>query len=96
MYYAASSQLIPANGYDLAAITGGAIMNTTMINIPQSATFFHVFVTFVSKATVAIGGFRAIISLAGISLDGDEDEPKLVVLPLAIPIPVGWYIPIGH
>jgi hypothetical protein len=38
----------------------------------------------------------AIISLAKIGLDGDEDEPKLVVLPLAIPIPVGWHIPIGH
>jgi hypothetical protein len=63
------------------------------------------FVSFMSKATVAKGGFReiqdvlpdslkkadrAIISLADIGLDGDEDEPKLVVLPLAIPIPVGW------
>jgi hypothetical protein len=38
----------------------------------------------------------AIISLANIGLDGDEDEPRLVVLPLVIPIPVGWYIPIGH
>jgi hypothetical protein len=62
-----------------------------------------------SKATVAMGGFReiqdvlpdslkkadrAIISLADIGLDGDEDEPKLVFLPLAIP--AGWHIPIEH
>jgi hypothetical protein len=86
-------------------------MNTTMINIPHSTTVFHVFITSMSKATVAMGGFReiqdvlpnnlkkadgAIISLAGIGLDGDEDEPKLVVLPLVIPIPVGWHIPIRH
>jgi hypothetical protein len=50
--------IIPANGYGLAAIAGDAIMNTTMIIIPHSATVFHDFVTFMSKATVAIGGFR--------------------------------------
>jgi hypothetical protein len=104
--------IIPANGNDPAAIAGDAIMNnTTMINIPHRATVFHVFVTFMSKATVAMEGFReiqdilpdslkkaggAIISLTDIGLDGDEDEPKLVVLPLAIPIPVGCHIPIGH
>jgi hypothetical protein len=103
--------IIPATGYNLAAIAGDAIMNTAMIIIPHSATVFHVFVTFMSKATVTIGGFReiqevlpdslkkangAIISLADIGLDGDADEPKLVVLPLAIPIPAGWHIPIGH
>jgi hypothetical protein len=86
-------------------------MDTTMINIPHSATVFHVFVTFMSKATVAMGGFReiqdvlpdslkkadgAIFSLDDIGLDGDEDQPKLAVLPLAIPIHVGWHIPIGH
>jgi hypothetical protein len=58
-----------------------------------------------------MGGFRAIqdvlpdslkkadgspIRLMDIGLSGDEDEPKLVILPLAIPIPVGWSIPIGH
>jgi hypothetical protein len=103
--------IIPANRYNLAAIAGDAIMNTTVISIPHSTTVFHVFVTFMSNATVAMGGFReiqdvlpdslkkadgAIISLADISLDDDEDEPKLVVLPLAIPIPAGWHIPIGH
>jgi hypothetical protein len=105
--------IIPANGYNLAAIAEDAIMNTTMINISHSTTVFHVSITFMSKATVAMGGFREIqdilpnslkksngslISLTDIGLDGDDDEPKLVVLPLAIPIPipVRWHIPIGY
>jgi hypothetical protein len=103
--------IIPVDGYDLAAIAGNGIMNTTMVNMSHNTTIFHVFVTFLSKQTAAMGGFRAIqdvlpdslkkadgspISLMDISLSGDEDEPKLVILPLAIPIPVGWSIPIGH
>jgi hypothetical protein len=103
--------IIPADGYDLAAIAGNGIMNTTMVNMSHNITIFHVFVTFLSKQTAAMGGFRAIqdvlpdslkkadgspISLMDIGLSGDEDEPKLVILPLAIPIPVGWSIPIGH
>jgi hypothetical protein len=34
--------------------------------------------------------------LTDIGLDGDNNNPKLVILPLAIPIPVRWYIPIGR
>ena len=86
-------------------------MDTTMVNISHNIPVFHVFVTFISKSTVIVGGFREIqdvlpdslkkadgsfISLANIGLSSDEDDPKLVILPLAIPIPVLWHIPIGH
>ena len=79
-----------------------------MVNISHNIPVFHVFVTFMSKSTVTMRGSREIqevlpdslkkadgslLSLANI---GDEDDPKLVILPLAIPIPVGWHIPIGH
>ena len=103
--------IIPANDYDLAAIAGDGIMNTTMVNVTHSSTVFHLFISFLKKETVEAGGFREIhdvlpdslkkvdgtpITLTDIGLDGDNDDPKLVILPLAIPIPIGWSIPIGH
>ena len=70
-------------------------MDTTMVNISHNIPVFHVFVTFISKSTVIVGGFREIqdvlpdslkkadgsfISLANIGLSSDEDDPKLVIL----------------
>jgi hypothetical protein len=35
-------------------------MDTTMVNISHNIPVFHVFVTFISKSTVIVGGFREI------------------------------------
>ena len=81
-------------------------MDTTMVNISHNIPVFHVFVTFMSKSTVTMRGSREIqevlpdslkkadgslLSLANI---GDEDDPKLVILPLAIPFPLDGIFPL--
>jgi hypothetical protein len=103
--------IIPAIDYNLAAIAGNGIMNTTMVNVSHHNTVFHLFISFLKKETIEAGGFREIqdvlpdnltkvdgtpITLTDTGLDGDNDNPKLVILPLVIPIPVGWTIPIGR
>jgi hypothetical protein len=103
--------IIPTDGYDLAAIAGNGIMSTTMVSMTHIITPYHCFVTFMSKQATAMGGFKEIqdvqpdslkksdgstVSLADIGLSGDDDEPKLVILPIALPITSGWTIPIGH
>ena len=92
--------IIPADEFNLAAIAGDGIMDTTMVRLSSVNTVFHNFVAFLSKEKVAMGGFRTIgdvdidmlqkpdgtlVSLADIGLDGDEDNPKLVILPMAFP-----------
>jgi hypothetical protein len=87
------------------------IMNTTMVNVSHHNTVFHLFISFLKKETVEAGGFREIhdvlpdnltkvdgtpITLTDTGLNGDNNNPKLVILPLAIPIPIGWSAPIGH
>ena len=77
-----------------------------MVNISHNIPVFHVFVTFMSKSTVTMRGSREIqevlpdslkkvdgslLSLANI---GDEDDPKLVILPLAIPFPLDKIFPL--
>jgi len=96
------------DGFDLAAIAGDTIMGTNMMHVPN---VFGLFITFMKKDTIEAGGFREIsdvlpddligmdgnpITLTSMGLDGDNDNPKLVLLPMAFPVPNGYPIPIGH